>query len=164
MVAHADLTGASLHEPKGASTAAINTLYVADGAGSGAWSKIDSANIDTASILNTNVFFLAVRIADIGTAGNTFVPIPVNCTLNTVTTVIQGACATADTILTFANAALSVIGTITVAFTGSAAGDIDTLSASVNNTFTAGQFMRINSDGATSSTVEATVVFKFTMT
>lgn len=36
-VAHASLTGANLHEPKGVATAAINTIYIADGAGSGTW-------------------------------------------------------------------------------------------------------------------------------
>lgn len=38
-VAHNTLTGADLHEPKGVSSAAINTVYVADGVGSGAWSS-----------------------------------------------------------------------------------------------------------------------------
>lgn len=36
-VTHADLTGANLHEPKGAATANSGEVYVADGAGSGAW-------------------------------------------------------------------------------------------------------------------------------
>lgn len=34
---HSNLTGAELHEPKGASTASSNTVYVSDGAGSGSW-------------------------------------------------------------------------------------------------------------------------------
>lgn len=38
MADHASLTGASLHEPKGVASAAANTVYIADGAGSGAWS------------------------------------------------------------------------------------------------------------------------------
>lgn len=38
-VAHNTLTGADLHEPKGIGSAAINTVYVADGVGSGAWSS-----------------------------------------------------------------------------------------------------------------------------
>lgn len=37
MSEHRNLTGASLHEPKGAATAALNTVYTADGAGSGSW-------------------------------------------------------------------------------------------------------------------------------
>jgi len=38
-VAHSTLTGADLHEPKGISTAGVNTVYVANGAGSGTWSS-----------------------------------------------------------------------------------------------------------------------------
>jgi hypothetical protein len=36
-VAHASLTGANLHEPKGADTAVSGKVYVANGAGSGVW-------------------------------------------------------------------------------------------------------------------------------
>lgn len=38
-VAHANLTGANLHEPKGASSAVADSFYVADGAGTGNWKK-----------------------------------------------------------------------------------------------------------------------------
>lgn len=40
-VQHKDIVEAQLHEPKGVSTAAANTSYVATGAGSGAWQKIE---------------------------------------------------------------------------------------------------------------------------
>lgn len=39
-VAHSTLTGAELHEPKGADTAALGTVYVANGSGSGSWNSI----------------------------------------------------------------------------------------------------------------------------
>lgn len=39
-VSHASLTGSNLHEPKGADTAALGTVYVADGAGSGSWNSV----------------------------------------------------------------------------------------------------------------------------
>lgn len=41
-VSHASLTGSSLHEPKGADSAAVNTVYVSDGAGSGSWVDINT--------------------------------------------------------------------------------------------------------------------------
>lgn len=41
-VAHSTLTGADLHEPKGVASAASNTVYVANGAGSGNWSSAAS--------------------------------------------------------------------------------------------------------------------------
>jgi hypothetical protein len=40
MALHSALTDPELHEPKGASTAVVNTVYVADGAASGDWYKI----------------------------------------------------------------------------------------------------------------------------
>lgn len=38
-VSHASLTGSNLHEPKGISSASSGTVYIADGAGSGAWTS-----------------------------------------------------------------------------------------------------------------------------
>lgn len=38
-VQHKDLPNAELHEPKGVSTAAVDSFYVADGAGSGSWKR-----------------------------------------------------------------------------------------------------------------------------
>lgn len=40
MSEHRDLTGASLHEPKGVAAAAAGTYYKANGSGSGVWSPI----------------------------------------------------------------------------------------------------------------------------
>jgi len=42
-IAHAVLAGSDLHEPKGIGSAAINTTYIANGVGSGAWSLIPAA-------------------------------------------------------------------------------------------------------------------------
>ena len=45
-VEHSQLPDELLHEPKGASTAAAGTVYVADGAGSGAFQKLPTTSID----------------------------------------------------------------------------------------------------------------------
>lgn len=164
MGAHANLTGADLHESKGVSTAAANTVAVADGAGSTAFSKIGSSSINTSSIFNTNVFFLTARFPDIGTVSSIYVPIPANCTLNTITTATQSAVTGADTILTVANYALSTIGTVTIALATAAAGDVDTFSASVNNTFLSGTFLKITTDGGATNSVETFITLKFTWT
>lgn len=42
-VAHASLTGSELHEPKGVATAALGTVYVADGTGTGSWQSIGAS-------------------------------------------------------------------------------------------------------------------------
>lgn len=43
-VSHASLTGSQLHEPKGASTATLGTVYVSDGAGSGSWASVGTSS------------------------------------------------------------------------------------------------------------------------
>src|SRR6185295_1733140 len=43
-VSHASLTGSNLHEPKGADTAALGTVYVSNGAGSGTWSSVGTSS------------------------------------------------------------------------------------------------------------------------
>lgn len=45
---HKNLTGADLHEPKGADTALAGKVYVSDGAGSGAWTTASSIITNTA--------------------------------------------------------------------------------------------------------------------
>lgn len=45
-VEHSQLPDELLHEPKGASTAAAGTVYVADGAGSGAFAKLPTTSLD----------------------------------------------------------------------------------------------------------------------
>lgn len=48
MSVHKDLTGADLHEPKGADTATSGKVYVSDGAGSGVWTAASSVISNTA--------------------------------------------------------------------------------------------------------------------
>lgn len=43
-VSHASLTGSNLHEPKGADTAALGTVYVSNGAGGGSWTAIGTSS------------------------------------------------------------------------------------------------------------------------
>lgn len=45
---HKNLTGSDLHEPKGAASALSGQVYVADGAGSGAWTPASSVVTNTA--------------------------------------------------------------------------------------------------------------------
>lgn len=45
-VDHKAIADAERHEPKGASTAAINSGYFSNGAGSGTWTKVKNVNLD----------------------------------------------------------------------------------------------------------------------
>lgn len=164
MTAHSSLTGADLHEPKGAATAATHTVYVADGSGSGAWVKIDADNIDTTSIKNSNKVIMNVTIPDVSAADVLLVPVPFAATLTRVSGTLSAAIATADTTLTLTNNGSAAIGTFTVAFSGSAEGDFYQLTPSSNNTFVANTYLKIVCDGASTNTARFTMTLEFTMT
>lgn len=173
-VQHVDAADPNIHEPKGCAAAAANTTYVADGAGSGAWSAINSSMIDTTSIttwiqglltaetLTTKqVLWVHHQIADISTAGSIIIPIPEDCTVDTVTMVLGGAIATADATISVKNAAAASLGTnVTVAYTSSAKGDTYVFTATSNNVMTGPTWIEISTDGASTNTVTLDVTVK----
>lgn len=69
-IEHKDIVDAQRHEPKGASTAVINSVYSSNGAGSGTWQKVKNTNLDGVSAAATSGYFL---LAD-GAGGFVFVP------------------------------------------------------------------------------------------
>lgn len=138
-VQHSALTDPNLHEPKGASTASNNEVYVADGAGSGSWTP------------RTHTLF--AHIENISNVSTWYVPIPYNGTIAKVVCVINGTIAASDATITVSNAAGSSMGTITIAQSGSAAGDVDFLNPTSNNTVTANSFITVATDGASSNNV-----------
>ena len=142
-VTHSSLTGADLHEPKGVATANSEDVYVANGSGSGAW-KGQSLLLD-------------LKLTDISGSFDRYVPIPVACTVVQITTALSAAIGGSDLVLTVKNAAGSSMGTITVTQSGSAAGDIDTLTPSSNNTFAANTALEIEGNGGPSSHVDLDV-------
>lgn len=132
-ILHSALTTTELHEPKGAASATANQVYVADGAGSGAWT-------------NRQMTFSAV-IADVSTAETVYIPMPYAGTVKKITTVLEGAISVANATVTAKNSAAASMGTITVAFTGSAAGDVDSLEPASNNTVTDNDYITVQTDG-----------------
>lgn len=137
MALHSALTDPELHEPKNISTATAGDVYIADGAGSGNWVPVPYS-IDAA-------------MADVSVANTIYIPIPYGGTVTKVVSVLQGAITTANDTITVRNAAGNSMGTLTIAFSGSAAGDVDVLSPVSNNTVTNDSFISIASDGASNS-------------
>ena len=136
-VQHSALTGADLHEPKGAASAAAGRVYVANGAATGVWTALQD--------IYTGV------ITDVSTAETIYIPIVNAGSVASVVTVLEGAIATADATLTVKNAAGTSMGTITVTQSGSAAGDVDSLTPVSNNTVTATSKITIETDGASTT-------------
>ena len=150
MTAHASLTGADLHEPKGVAAATSRQVYIADGAGSGVWT----------TLVNANKAYITARLEDVSTAKSVFVVPGVAGDVSKIYSVIDGAIATADCTLSFEIAGTPITsGDITIAYSGSAAGDVDSSTPSAANTITAGQAIEIITSGASTNTVNATITF-----
>ena len=154
MAAHASLTGANLHESKGFDSATSGQVRVADGAGGG--------TMTTAFNLNKNS--LTTFHTDVNTASISWLVLPVGCTVTKVSGVVFGATTVANTIVTVRNNAGTSMGTITITFAGSAAGQVFTLGAPTNNTFTAAQTIRLDSDGVGTTAVSVMWTVEFTVT
>lgn len=105
--------------------------------------------------------FITVQIEDISTAGQKFVVPGFRGKIRKAWSVINGAIGTADADLTLKIGGTAVTGgVITVATAGSGAGIVDSCTPSGNNTFTAGQAIEVETDGASTNTVEVVVTLE----
>ena len=147
MAHHKDLTGVDLHEPKGAASAAAGTVYVADGLGSGSWLPRLPNNV----ILNA-------RIDDVSTAGDIYIPVPIAGVITRISTTLGAAISVADANITFSINGVAIDGSaITIAFTGSAPGDVDSSTPSGHNTVAVGNQIKVSTDGGSTTTAPLTV-------
>lgn len=113
--------------------------------------------VDTYNAIESGKFYLTVTMADVSTAGSTWVATPVACSISKITSVIDGAIATADAAITTEIGGTAVTGgSLTIANSGSAAGDVDSATPTALNTLAAGQALEIITDGASTNTVKAT--------
>lgn len=175
MAEHVDLTDPNLHEPKGAAAASANTVYIADGAGSGAWDKVATAQLDYADVLAsiqtdvddgdlelTGVFFMTVVLNDVSAASDILVPVIDDCTLVSASLVLGGAITVANASVTFTNsAAASMGGAVTITQAGSAEGTTFSFTASGNNVFTGPTWFKIATDGGSTDTQPLYITLKF---
>jgi hypothetical protein len=165
MVEHNALTGASIHEPKGASSAAADEVMTATGAGGIVFKKLDPENLDASTIKNTNKIYLNYELVDISTAKSDWLVVPVAGKITKIWSVIDGAITVADAILSFEIATVAVTnGNITVAFTGSAAGDVDSSTPTALNVLAAGQALEIITNGGSTGSINATLTFEIDIT
>lgn len=163
MSLHATLTGADLHEPKGVAAASANTVYIANGSGSGSWTKVGSSGIDTSTVKNLNKEQMFGAYIDIGTAGTRYLGFAKPVRVDKIVTVIQSATAGAATILTFKNNSGLTMGTINIP-NGAPAGALYTLNPVVNNDFLVDTRIQIDSDGGTSTNTNVQFTFELTWT
>jgi hypothetical protein len=168
MAAHSSLTGADLHEPKGASAAAIDTIYISDGAGSGTWTKASATNtsvLDTAGVFTgTNVETVLLELyrgqsvadgtfLDISNAETVLIPVPFNCTVERINFILLNGITVANSIVTVTRSDGAAMGTQTITQAGSAEGTTFSLTPSGNNTLTyaSHKYVKLVSDGGSTT-------------
>ncbi len=143
---HNVITDAERHQPKGADAATSGQNLIADGANAAAWQG--------------RRVYLTVEIEDVSSASSNYVVCPCAGTIEKIYSVLQGTIGTADAALTFEiTGTLVTSGAITIAYSGSAAGDVDSSSPSATNTLTAGQAIEVINSSAPTNTIKAVITF-----
>ena len=144
MTEHVDIADGERHEPKGAAAATVGEVWSSDGAESGSFKQPTVA--------------LTVNLPDISTAKSVWVVAPFAGVIESIYSVIDGAITTTNCGLTAEIGGVLVTSSgITIAFSGSAAGDVDSSTPSALNVVTAGQAIEIISDGLSDTNTDATI-------
>ena len=100
-------------------------------------------------------YFLPFKIVDVSTAGQVYIPVPDAGEVIKIITALNGAIGTADVTLTPKIAGTAITnGAITIAYSGSAAGDVDSSEPTAANAVQEGDTIEIETDGASTNTVE----------
>jgi hypothetical protein len=107
-----------------------------------------------------NDYFITAKIADISTASSTFVAIPDGGRVIKIITALQGAIGTANGAITFEIGGTAMTDSaITVAYSGSAAGDVDTSEPTAANTVSEDGTIEMITDGASTNAIVLYVTF-----
>ena len=151
-IQHSAIADADRHEPKGITTAAAGTVYISNGdAVSGTWTFSPAA--------------LTLDITNLDAVADYYLVFPFAATITKIYSVIDGAILTADKILTASIGGVAVTGgTLTIAFTGAAAGDIDVATPSAANAITAGAALKIAATGASTGAVRGHLTIQYQRT
>ncbi len=163
MALHKDLTGTDLHEPKGQAAAAVDTIYVANGSGSGTHKKIPLASLDLTSIQSPNTVYVNAVLADVSAPSFVLCPAPEGCVFVSAAMFLNGAITVADAVVSFVrNDGSSFGSTVTITQSGSAEGTAFSFTATLNTTITAPGYVKISTDGASTTTQPLYIRLKFT--
>lgn len=105
-------------------------------------------------------FYLFTELADISTASSGWIAAPAAGTITKLKTTISAAITVADATVTAEIDGTAITGiSITVATAGSAAGDVDTDTATGNNTLAEDNALELITDGGSTTTSILTGVF-----
>ena len=107
-----------------------------------------------------NDYFLTAEIEDVSTASSTFVAVPDGGKIVKIITALQGAISGANAAITFEIGGTAVTGgAITVAHSGSAAGDVDTAEPTALNRVEEDGTIEMITDGGSTGAKKLLVTF-----
>ena len=107
-----------------------------------------------------NDYFITAEIEDVPTTSSTFVAIPDNGKVVKILTALQGAITGANAAITFEIGGTAMTSSaITVAHSGSAAGDVDSSEPSAANNVNEGGTIEMITDGGSTNTAKLLVTF-----
>jgi hypothetical protein len=105
--------------------------------------------------------FITTYLADVSTAGQIYVAPGFAGKIKKVTTVLNSAISVGNAVLTIKIGGSAVTGgSITIAHTGSASGDVDTCVPTAANSFTAGQSIEIETNGGSTDTAIVSITLE----
>lgn len=163
MALHKDLTGADLHEPKGQASAAANTVYVANGAGSGTHQKIALASLDLTSVQNPNTVYVEGFLDDVSNPSFIIIPAPEGCTFVSAQMFLSAGITVANAIVSFTrNDGSSFGSSVTITQAGSTEGTPFSFTATLNQTITNPGYVKVTTDGGSTTTARLHILCKFT--
>ena len=120
--------------------------------------------VENSAGVNLKKRSINVELADISTASSCYVVAPFAGTISKIYSVINGAISGANSIITSnINGVAITNGSLTVAFSGSAAGHIDSATPTALNTVAAGDLITITTDGGSTGTVKTVLTIEITL-
>lgn len=118
-------------------------------------------SVESEGGVNMKTKLVTVKMPDVSTASSVWVVPGFACTIEKISTVIDGAIATADAVLDPQIGGTSITGGgITITQSGSAAGDVDQATPTAANTVAANQAVEIATNGASTNTVAAVITLE----
>lgn len=159
---HKNISEVDLHETKGASTAAANTVHVANGSGVTSWTKVGPTNIDTSTVKNINVERLSIQIDAPNGTFTTYLPLPFGGTLTGVIGALDGLPSASALNITIYNDT-TLLATLTFPTSGTLPLIQDPVVSSTGNVFTSGTAIKIVNASGIASSGKLKLVFTLTL-
>lgn len=146
---HRNIPDAERHEPKGISTALTGQVYRSNGSASGAWKD--------------DIIAVSGILDDVSSPSSTIIPIPADCTVVSIKSVLGGAITLANSVITITRGGdNATVATYNVNFTGSGEGVTFNATPSGNATLTASthNYLKVTTDGGSTTTAKLFITIK----